>query len=101
VRRAGALAAVLVLLGLIGAGAYIALTSVYFIGTNGRGLITLYRGVPFKLPGNVPLYSRRFVSGVSASTVPPARRRALLDHSLRSQGSAAALIRSLELGQLE
>jgi PPM family protein phosphatase len=74
---------------------------VYFIGTNGRGLVTLYRGVPFKLPGNVPLYSSDFVSGVSASTVPPARRRALLDHSLRSEANAAALIRSLELGQLE
>lgn len=101
VRRAGALAAVLVLLGMIGAGAYLALTSVYFIGTNGRGLVTVYRGVPFKLPGNVPLYSSKFVSGVSAATVPPARRRALLDHSLRSEGSAATLIRSLELGQLE
>ena len=100
-RRAGALAAVLVLLGLVGAGAYIALTSVYFIGTNGRGLITLYRGVPFKLPGNVPLYSSKFVSGVGASAIPPARRRALLDHSLRSEGSAATLLRSLELGQLE
>jgi protein phosphatase len=101
VRRAGALAAVLVLLGVIGAGAYVALTSVYFIGTNARGLVTLYRGVPFKLPGNVPLYSSRFVSGVSASTIAAARRRALLDHSLRSEGSAAALIRGLELGQLE
>jgi hypothetical protein len=74
---------------------------VYFIATNGRGLVTLYRGVPFKLPGNVPLYSSKFVSGVSASSVPPQRRHALLDHSLRSEGNAAALVRSLELGQLE
>jgi protein phosphatase len=101
VRRAGAVAAVLVVLGLVGAGAYLALQSVYFIGTNGRGLVTIYRGVPFKLPGDVALYSPHFVSGVSASTVPPARRRALLDHSLRSEANAAALIRSLELGQLE
>ena len=91
----------LVVLGLLGAGVYEALQSVYFIGTNGRGLITIYRGVPFKLPGNVALYSSDFVSGVSASTLPPARRRGLLDHSLRSEGNAAALIRSLELGQLE
>jgi len=101
VRRAGRIGAVLVVLALLGAGIYVALQSVYFIGTNARGLITLYRGVPFKLPGNVPLYSSDFVSGVSASTLPPARRRALLDHSLRSEGNAAALIRSLELGQLE
>jgi PPM family protein phosphatase len=101
VRRAGTIGAVLVVLGLIGAGVYVALESVYFIGTNGRGLVTIYRGVPFKLPGNVPLYSSDFVSGVSAVTLPPARRHALLDHSLRSQANAAALIRSLELGQLE
>jgi serine/threonine protein phosphatase PrpC len=100
-RHAGALAAAVVILGVLAGGAYLALTSVYFIGTNARGLITLYRGVPFKLPGNIALYSSDFVSGVGASTVAPARRHALLDHSLRSEGSAAALIRSLELGQLE
>jgi PPM family protein phosphatase len=100
-RRAGALAAVLVVLGLVGAGAYLALQSVYFIGTDRRGLITLYRGVPFELPGNIALYSSDFVSGVSASALPPARRARLLDHSLRSESDAAALIRSLELGQLE
>ncbi len=59
------------------------------------------RGVPYRLPGNLNLYSSDFVSGVSASTLLPERRRALLDHSLRSEGDAAALIRSLELGQLE
>jgi protein phosphatase len=101
VRRAGRAVAALVVLALLGSGIYIALRSVYFIGTNGRGLVTLYRGVPFKLPGNVPLYSSDFVSGVSASTVPPTRRHALLDHSLRSEANAAALVRSLELGQLE
>ena len=100
-RRAGALAVVLVVLGLIGAGAYVALQSVYFIGTNNRGLITVYRGVPYRLPGNLALYSSDYVSGVSASTLRPDRRHALLDHSLRSQGSAAALVRSLELGELE
>jgi PPM family protein phosphatase len=100
-RHAGALAVTLVVLGIVGAGAYLALTSVYFIGTNARGLVTLYRGVPFKLPLNIALYSSDFVSGVSASTVAPPRRHALLDHSLRSEGNAAALIRSLETGQLE
>ncbi len=38
--------------------------------------------------------------GVSASTLVPARRQALLDHSLRSEGDAAELMRELELGQL-
>jgi serine/threonine protein phosphatase PrpC len=100
-RRAGALAAVLVVLALIGSGAYLALQSVYFIGTNNRGLVTLYQGVPFQLPGNLSLYSSRYVSGVSASTLTQQRRKTLLDHSLRSESSAAGLVRSLELGQLE
>jgi PPM family protein phosphatase len=100
-RRAGVLVAVLVALGLIGSAVYLALQSVYFIGTNSRGLVTLFRGVPYRLPGNLNLYSSDFVSGVSASTLSPERRRSLLDHSLRSEGDAAALIRSLELGQLE
>src|SRR5207244_577399 len=95
-RRAGAIATVLVVIGLLGAGLYVAMRSVYFIGTNSRGLITLYRGVPFKLPGDVPLYSSDFVSGVSASSLAPARRHALLDHSLRSEANAASLIRNLE-----
>jgi protein phosphatase len=93
--------AVLVVLALLGSAAYLASQSVYFIGTNGRGLVTLFRGVPYRLPGNLNLYSSDFVTGVSASTLTPERRRTLLDHSLRSEGDAAALIRSLELGQLE
>jgi protein phosphatase len=99
-RRAGASAAVLLVLGLLGAGAWVASQSVYFLGTNGRGLVTLYRGVPFELPGGLRLYSSNFVSGVSAATLTPARRRTLLDHSLRSHGDATGLVRSLELGQL-
>ena len=75
--------------------------SVFFIGTNGRGLVTVFRGLPYRLPGNITLYSSDYVSGVGASTLTPARRRTLLDHSLRSEGDAATLIRSLELGQLQ
>jgi serine/threonine protein phosphatase PrpC len=101
IRRACALAAVLVVLALLGSGAYLALQSVYFIGTNQRGLVTLYQGIPFRLPGNLALYSSRYVSGVGASTLSPQRRQTLLDHSLRSESNAGTLIRSLELGQLE
>jgi protein phosphatase len=100
-RRAGAQAGVVAILAVIGAGAYVALQSVYFIGTNDRGLVTIFRGVPYRLPGNLALYSSDYVSGVSASTLRPDRRRTLLDHSLRSEKSAASLIHSLELGQLE
>ncbi len=97
----GGLVVTLVVLGLIAAGAYLALESVYFIGTNARGLVTLYQGVPYQLPGHIELYSRKYVSGVSASTIPAARRKTLLNHHLHSEADAASLIRSLELGQLE
>ena len=100
-RRAVAALSIAAVLALIGAGAYLALTSVYFIGTNDRGLVTLYRGVPFRLPLGLALYSSDYVSGVSSGSLAPGRRHSLLDHSLRSQSNAAGLIRSLELGQLE
>jgi hypothetical protein len=64
-------------------------------------LPTAYQGVPFRLPGNLALYSSRYVSGVGASTLAPQRRQTLLDHSLRSESNAGSLIRTLELGQLE
>ncbi|HEX4188293.1 MAG TPA: Stp1/IreP family PP2C-type Ser/Thr phosphatase [Solirubrobacteraceae bacterium] len=100
-RRAASALLALLLLALIASGAYLAQQSVYFIGTNSRGLVTLYQGVPFVLPGNLALYRSRYVSGVSASTLTQQRRQTLLDHSLRSESSAAGLLRSLELGQLE
>jgi PPM family protein phosphatase len=90
----------LIVVGLLAAGAYLALQSVYFIATNQRGLVTMFSGLPYELPGKIKLYTSSYVSGVSASTLPPARRQALLDHSLRSEGDAAQLMRQLELGQL-
>jgi serine/threonine protein phosphatase PrpC len=99
-RRLRAPVAVAIVLGMLAAGAYLALQSVYFIGTNQRGLVTMFRGVPYELPGGLKLYSSDYVSGVSASTLPGSRRQALLDHSLRSEGDAADLMRELELGQL-
>jgi protein phosphatase len=90
----------LALLGILAAGAWVASQSVYFIATNSRGLVTLYRGVPYELPAGIRLYSSDFVSGVSAASLTAGRRHTLLDHSLRSENDATALMRSLELGQL-
>jgi PPM family protein phosphatase len=99
-RRAAVLVTVLVVLGFLVTGAYLAIQSVYFIGTNSRGLVTVFSGLPYELPGHVKLYSQYYVSGVPAAGIPEPRRRALLDHSLRAQGDATDLVRSLELGQL-
>jgi PPM family protein phosphatase len=100
-RHLGALAVLLTVLVVVGSAGYLAFQSVYFIGTNNRGLVTLFEGLPYRLPGNLALYSSQYVSGVSASTLSPEKRRTLLDHSLRSETDAGSLIRSLELEQLE
>ena len=99
-RRLVGPAVALAILAVIGAGAFVATRSVYFLGTDARGFVTVFRGVPFDLPGGVHLYSTEFVSGVGASTLDPARRRELLDHSLRSRSDAVDLIRRVELGQV-
>ena len=99
-RRVRTLIVLSIVVGLLAAAAYLALQSVYFIGTNQRGLVTMYNGLPYELPGKIKLYTSDYVSGVSASTLVPIHRQALLDHSLRSEGDAAELMRELELGQL-
>lgn len=90
----------LVVVGLLAAGAYLALQSVYFIGTNQRGMVAMFNGLPYELPGKIRLYSSDYVSGVSAATLSSPRREELLDHSLLSESKAAQLMRQLELGQL-
>ncbi|HEY3864581.1 MAG TPA: Stp1/IreP family PP2C-type Ser/Thr phosphatase [Solirubrobacteraceae bacterium] len=100
-RRLVAGGIVLGVLALIAAGVYVTAQSIYFIGTNSRGLVTLYSGFPYELPGGLKLYRRDYVSGVSASMLSAQRRRTLLDHSLRSEADAAELVRSLELGELK
>ncbi|HXA53330.1 MAG TPA: Stp1/IreP family PP2C-type Ser/Thr phosphatase [Solirubrobacteraceae bacterium] len=91
---------VLALLGMLAGGAYVASQSVYFIGTDARGLVTIYQGFPYKLPGGIELYKRYYVSGVGASTLSAARRAALLDHKLRSEHDAGSLMHSIELEEL-
>jgi protein phosphatase len=90
---------VVVLLLLVG-GAALAIQSVYFIGTNGRGFVTIFTGLPYQLPGGINLYNSYYVSGVQAATVPAPTRHQLLDNSWRSEAKVTQLIRSLELGQL-
>jgi protein phosphatase len=96
----GALVAVLVVLGLVGTGGYLATRQLYFIGTNAQGIITIYRGLPYDLPAGIHLYETYYVSGVPASLIPADRRSSLLDNHLRSQNNATAVVRALELGKI-
>jgi protein phosphatase len=89
-----------VLIVAIAIGALVVVTrSVYFVGTNDDGLITLYRGLPYDLPLGVRLYTQRYVSGVPALSVPAPRRKRVLDHQLRSEGDASDLIKSLDASE--
>ncbi len=100
VRRALPLLIAAGVLAVVLAGGYLANQSVYFLGTNGRGLVTMFQGVPYELPGGVKLYTSYYVSGVSAATLDSQQRGVLVEHKLRSEGNAGALIRSLEVEEL-
>jgi protein phosphatase len=100
IKPLAALVAVLAVLFLVGGGGYLATRQLYFIGTNAQGIVTIYRGLPYDLPGGIHLYESFYVSGVPASEVPAARRAALLNHHLRSQSDAEQLVRDLELGKI-
>jgi protein phosphatase len=89
------LAAILVLA--LAAGAvYAVAKNVWFLGTNDSGQVTLYRGLPYDLPLGVQLYDERYVSGVPALAIEPARRKRVLDHQLRSRDDAVDLMRALD-----
>jgi protein phosphatase len=85
---------------LVGGGAYLASREYFFIGTNSDGIVTIFRGFPYDLPLGIKMYEQFYVSGVPVSAVPADRRAGLLNHQLRSQGNAITLVHAAELGQL-
>ncbi|HEV2821287.1 MAG TPA: Stp1/IreP family PP2C-type Ser/Thr phosphatase [Solirubrobacteraceae bacterium] len=84
----------------VGIAAWVAIGSVYFIGSGPQGFVVVYRGLPYELPLGVDLYSQAYVSGVPLGALPEPRREQLLDHTLRSREDAADLVRRLETGEL-
>jgi hypothetical protein len=96
---AGALVFLLIIVPIV-IGISIAVRSVYFVGTDNSGFVSVYQGLPYDLPAGIHLYREQFVSGVSAASLTPARRAKLLDHKLRSERDADDLVKQLELGQL-
>lgn len=89
----------LVVLAAVAGGLYLGARQIYFLGTNGNGVVTLYRGVPYDLPFGIKLYSEDFSSAVPARDIPPSRRKRVLDHELRSRSDARDLVTSLEQGR--
>jgi protein phosphatase len=95
-RVAAITAIVLVVLAAGTVGAVAGLRHVYFIGQDDRGLVTLYRGLPYELPAGIKLYSKKYVSSVQLRRLRPFERRRLVNHKLRSHNEAARVIRDLE-----
>jgi PPM family protein phosphatase len=99
-KSVAALVAVTAVLFLFGGGGYLASRQLYFLGTNGQGIVTVYRGFPYVLPFGIPMYETYYVSGYPASLIPADRRGALLNHDLHSQSAAEHLINALERGNI-
>jgi PPM family protein phosphatase len=74
--------------------------TVYFVGSSSDGFVAVYRGLPYDLPAGLDLYSVNYVSGVPVSELPPARRRLVTEHKLRSRDDAQDLVRQMETGAL-
>ncbi|MEX0993145.1 MAG: Stp1/IreP family PP2C-type Ser/Thr phosphatase [Solirubrobacterales bacterium] len=98
-RRVAATVAALAVLGGAAFGVNYALHHTWFISQDDHGLVALYRGFPYELPGDVKLYSEHYVSSVPSRSLSSTQRRRLLDHQLRSREDAADVVRSLELGE--
>jgi protein phosphatase len=95
-RRLGVLLALLALAAAI-VGIWAGSRQFYFLGTDDRGVVTLYRGLPYELPFGIDLYSKEFSSDVPAAAIEDKHQRDnLLDHKLRSRGEAVTRLRQLE-----
>jgi serine/threonine protein phosphatase PrpC len=89
-------AVLLVVVGVV-VGGYVAMRQVYFVGANDRGLVTLYRGLPYDLPLGIQLYTEEYVSTVAADSIqPPERREAIVDQQLRDYQDASDLVSQVE-----
>jgi serine/threonine protein phosphatase PrpC len=99
-RRAAVAGVVLAVLAVIATGGLLAAQSVYFIGADANGQVTVYNGLPYTLAGGVRLYTQYYVSGVTAAELSPLERGRLFNNELRSQQSATHLVSQLELDRI-
>ena len=81
-------------------GSLLALRSVYFVGSDAQGFVTIYRGLPYELPFGIDLYQTNYTSGISRELVPEGRQDAIAEHELRSRDDAYDWVRQLERGRL-
>jgi PPM family protein phosphatase len=90
-----ALLALVLLVGICGFAAW-GLWRSHFVGAEPDGHVAVYQGVPWNIVGNVKLYRAIYVSPLLTAQLSQAERKKLFDHSLRSDGSARAVVRRYE-----
>ena len=100
-RRWLAAAVVAIVVTAVAVGFWAGSRQFYFVGTDDRGLVALYRGLPYELPFGLELWEAEYSTGVPARVLPERRRERVLDHRLRSKGDAVDLIKQVERGELE
>jgi protein phosphatase len=100
-RRWVTAAVVTLVVAAVAAGFWAGSRQFYFVGTDDRGLVALYRGLPYELPLGLELWEREYSTGVPARFLPESRRESVLDHRLRGKGDAVDLIKQVERGELE
>jgi protein phosphatase len=90
-------AIVLVVLAAVIAGLYALDRKFWFVGTNDRGQVTLFRGLPYDLPLGIELYTEEYQSAVPVAAIADKRQRTyVLDHHARSEGESVSLVRDIE-----
>jgi PPM family protein phosphatase len=88
---------VLVVIAAVVAGLYALDRKFWFVGTNGRGQVTLFRGLPYDLPLGISLYSQEYQSSVPVAAVSDGQQRKfVLDHHPRSEGDSVSLVHDIE-----
>lgn len=83
------------------AGAVLGAVNVYFIGSNEKGLVTVYRGLPYELPLSLNLYTRDYVTTVPVSDLTDEQKSAIFDHTLRTRSDALDIATQIERGELD
>jgi PPM family protein phosphatase len=99
-RRVAVAGVILAVLAVIATGGLLAAQSVYFIGADANGQVTVYNGLPYTLVGGVRLYTQYYVSGITVAELSPLERGRLFNNELRSQQAATRLVSQLELDRI-
>jgi protein phosphatase len=76
--------------------AVVAVRSVYFLGTDSGGRVSLYRGLPYDLPLGIDFYSKQYSIAVQTDTLSPERQKVVTEHTMRSHGDAVDIIDDIE-----